>query len=220
MGPSEVYTTFQLQGRDVGAGYTLRPDQRSQDVPPHWLVYVAVESADEAARRAGELGGKVHAGPFDVAEHGRMAVIADPTGAVFSVWQPKSHPGVGIAGIDGTVCWADLSTADVDKAKQFYSTLFGWEIASGEKDPSGYLHIKSGEEFIGGVPPAQHRNPQIPPHWMIYFLVSDCDAVAGKAKGSGAQFLMPPQSMPDVGRMSVLKDPQGAVFALFQPERK
>lgn len=220
MGPDSFYTMFQVQARDAAAAYTLRPDQRSNGVPPHWMVYVEVQSADDAAKRASELGGKVLAPAFDVFSVGRMAVLADPTGAPFSVWQSKSHSGTAIAGVDGTVCWADLSTPDAEKAKQFYTALFGWQMATGENDPSGYLHIKNGEEFIGGIPPAAYRNPQFPPHWMIYFLVSDCDSSAQKAQQLGASLPLPPQSMTNVGRFAIVKDPQGAVFALFQAERK
>lgn len=220
MGPSDVYTMFQLGGRDVGAAYTLRPDQRAQGIPPHWMVYVAVTSADEAARRALELGGKVYAPPFDVAEHGRMAVLADPTGAVFSVWQAKAHSGVGISGIDGTVCWADLSTPDVDKAREFYSDLFDWKIAASERDSSGYLHIRTGEEYIGGIPPSQYRQPGLPPHWMVYFSVPECTAATEKAMRAGAQVIVEPMSIEHVGRMSIIKDPQGAIFSLFEAERK
>ncbi len=217
MGPTDFYSMFKLEGLDVGAAYTLRPDQRSQGVPPHWMLYVAVQSADEAARRAAELGGKIFAPAFDVMEFGRMAVLADPTGAVFSVWQPKNHIGTRITGVDGTVCWADLSTSDAEKAAEFYSGLFGWQVSKSEHDSSGYLHIKSGEEFIGGIPPAAFRNPQVPPHWLLYFQVSSCDPSAQKGKDRGAELLLIPQDVQNVGRMAILKDPQGAVFALFQP---
>ena len=87
MGPSEFYTIFKLQGRDAAAGYTLRADQRAAGVPPNWILYVAVTSADETSAKAQSLGGKVVAGPFDVMDKGRMAVIQDPTGAHFCVWQ-------------------------------------------------------------------------------------------------------------------------------------
>lgn len=219
MGPSEFYSMFDLNGGQTGAAYTLRPDQKSQGVPPHWMVYVAVENADDTASRTSQLAGQVYAPPFDVFDYGRMAVLADPTGAVFSIWQPIKHAGVGITGVDGTVCWADLNTSDVEKAKQFYTGLFGWNIAPGEKDPSGYLHIQNGKDSIGGIPPSEYRNPEVPPHWMIYFLVSDCDASAAKAKQLGASFILPGQDIPNTGRMSILKDPQGAVFALFQPKK-
>lgn len=211
---------FELDGGQTGAAYTLNADQKAQGVPPNWMVYVAVESADNAASRTSKLGGKVYAPPFDVYDFGRMAVLADPTGAAFSVWQPKNHKGTGIAGVDGTACWADLSTSDVEKAKEFYSGLFGWNIAAGENDPSGYLHIQNGKDFIGGIPPSAYRNPQVPPHWLIYFLVSDCDSAAAKAKDLGASLILPPQDIPKVGRMAIVKDPQGAVFALFQASRK
>lgn len=215
MGPSDFYSMFELEGKETAAAYTLRPDQRSQGVPPHWMLYIAVDSADEIARRAGELGGKMHAPAFDVAEYGRMAVLADPSGAVFSVWQPKQHTGTGIAGVDGTACWADLSTPDTETAQRFYSQLFGWKISS-DKD-SEYVHIQNREEFIGGIQSAARRNPNAPPHWLIYFLVSDCNAAGAKATELGGQFLLPPLDMENVGRMAIVKDPQGAVFALFQP---
>jgi predicted enzyme related to lactoylglutathione lyase len=216
MGPAGVYTLFQLEGRDAAAGYTLRPDQRSHGVPPHWMIYIAVKSADEAAQRASELGGKVMMPPFDVADFGRMAVMQDPTGAHFCVWQPKRNQGIGISGREGTLCWADLNTSDPKRAGEFYTKLFGWKLTLGEKDTSGYLHIQNGEEFIGGVPPTTHRNPGIPSHWLPYFLVSNCDASAAKAKAMGAQFHLEPMSMENVGRFAVLADPQGAVFAIFQ----
>ena len=167
MGPEDSYTMFQLQGRDAAAGYTLRPDQRSAGVPPHWMLYVAVESADATAKRVEQLGGKVMAPPFDVGTFGRMAVIQDPTGATLSLWQAKESAGIGISGVDGTLCWADLSTPDQKRASKFYSDLFGWKVTEDTDDdpPSGYLHIQNGQDFIGGIPPARHRDPNLPPHW-------------------------------------------------------
>jgi len=194
----------------------MRPEQREQGVPPHWMVYIAVNSADEAARRVPELGGKVFAPAFDVADYGRMTVLADPTHAVFSVWQPKSHKGAGIAGVDGTVCWADLNTSDPEKAKQFYGALFGWKMAAAEHGPPGYFPIQNGEDFIGGLYSLEQRD--IPPHWMIYFLVANVETAADKANGLGAEYVVRAQDIPQTGRMAILKDPQGAVFALLQPQ--
>jgi predicted enzyme related to lactoylglutathione lyase len=215
MGPGEFYTIFRLDGRDAAAGYTLRADQRAQNVPPHWMLYIAVESADQAAAKAQQLGGTVIAPAFDVMEAGRMAVLQDPTGAYFCVWQAGKNNGIGIAGVEGTLCWADLSTSDVKRASEFYSGLFSWEIAAGENDKSGYLHIKNGEHFIGGIPPSEYRQPGVPPHWLAYFWVNDVDASAAKAKQLGAKLLLDPTSIENVGRMAVVSDPQGAVFAIF-----
>ena len=216
MGPNDFYTMFQLEGRDTAAAYTMRPEQRSQGVPPHWMIYIAVESADDAASRVPQLGGKLLAPPFDVYDVGRMAVVQDPTGAVFALWQPKSHAGTGISGVPGTLCWADLMTPDPARAKEFYTGLFGWRIIKGENGPSGYLHIANGEKFIGGIPPANFRDPNVPPHWLVYFLVANCDETAAKAKELGAKTHLAPMTIEKVGRMAILADPQGAVFAIIQ----
>jgi predicted enzyme related to lactoylglutathione lyase len=216
MGPDDFYTIFRLEGKDAAAACTLRPDQLERGVPAHWMIYVAADSADKSADRAAQLGGTVIAPPFDVFTAGRMAVIEDPTGATFALWQANQNIGIQIAGVDGTLCWADLSTSDPERAKQFYSDLFGWHITT-ENDPSGYLHVKNGEEFIGGIQPAAQRNPNAPPHWLAYFLVSDCDASAARAKDLGASLYAGPMSIENVGRVAVIADPQGAVFAIFQP---
>jgi predicted enzyme related to lactoylglutathione lyase len=216
MGPDEHYTFFQLEGRYTAAAYTLRPE-RSGGAPPHWMPYISVNSADDAAARAAQAGGKVLGPPFDVYDAGRMAVVQDPTGAAFSLWQPKANQGIGIAGVDGTLCWADLMTTDAARARQFYADLFGWEIAPGQNDPSGYLHIKNGETFIGGIPPVGPQ-PGVPSHWLLYFLASGCDGAAAKAKSLGANICYGPTTMEGVGRWAVVADPQGAVFAIFQPK--
>jgi predicted enzyme related to lactoylglutathione lyase len=220
MGPGEVYTIFQLNGREAAAGYTLRKDQQAHGVPPHWMLYIASDNVDASSKRAAELGATVVMQPFDVMDYGRMAVIIDPTGAHFSIWQANKNTGIAVNNEDGAFCWADLSTPDVDRASKFYSQLFGWKLEKSEKDPSGYLHIKNGEDYIGGIPPAQHRDPKTPPHWLLYFQTSDCDASVNKAKQNGAAVYFGPMSMEGVGRLAVLADPQGAAFSVFQSARK
>jgi predicted enzyme related to lactoylglutathione lyase len=217
MGPAEFYTMFQLEGRDCAAGYTLKEEMRSQGIPPHWDLYMAVESADDTAAKVTEAGGKVIAPPIDVMDFGRMAVLQDPTGAVFCIWQAKQHPGTSITSVPGTLCWADLMSPDPAAAAKFYHEVFGWAIAPGENDPSGYLHIKNGTEFIGGIPPAEHRPPNVPPHWMLYIFVTDCAASSEKAKELGGNVLLAPMDIMNVGSMSIVADPQGAAFALFTP---
>jgi len=213
MGPDSFYTIFRLDGRDSSAGYTLTPQETGQNAPPHWNLYIAVENADDAANKAVGLGAKLLAPAFDVFDAGRMAVLQDPTGAIFTVWQAKKNAGIGIKDDPGAFCWADLNTPDRARAKEFYSALFGWTILPGEgKDDSGYLHITNGEKMIGGIPPTQPG----PPHWLIYISVADVDASSAKAKELGAKFYLEPMSMEGVGRMAVLADPQGALFAMFK----
>jgi predicted enzyme related to lactoylglutathione lyase len=216
MGDAGVYTMFRLQGRDAAAGCSLRPDERSHGIPSYWMLYITVDNTDSAVTKAKQLGGKILAPAFDVMDAGRMAVVQDPTGAIFRPWQPNKNNGIQIAQVHGTLCWADLSTPDAKRASAFYSGLLGWQLTADPKDPSGYLHIKNGEHFIGGIPPAAHRQPEVPPHWLAYFQVDDVDACANKAKGMGAKLYLPPMSMEGVGRFSVIADPQGAVFAIFK----
>lgn len=218
VGPNDLYSMFQLEGRDVGAAYTLRPEQRAHGAPPHWMVYVAVESADDTAKTAAALGGTILVHPFDVSDVGRMAVIQDPTGPVFSVWQPGKHIGMRIARVDGTFAWAALTTPDIEQAKQFYSSLFGWTIAAIDPDPTGHLRISNGEEPIGAITPLPPEHDLIPPHWLVYFAVSDCEAAAAKAEHLTAKFHLRPTVIPHVGRVAILSDPEGAAFALVQSD--
>ena len=217
IGPNEVYTVFQVQERDAAAGCRLRLDQLSRGIPPHWNLYVAIESADATAARAEQLGGKVLAPPFDVFDAGRMAVLQDPTGAALSLWQAINHRGTGITAPHGTLCWADLNSRDPEKASKFYGDWLGWKFETGK---DGYKHIMNGEgqhDMIGGIPPQMHAPPGTPSHWLPYFHVVDCKASAAKAAQLGASTMMPAQLMQDVGTIAVLADPQGAVFALYQP---
>jgi uncharacterized protein len=196
----------------------MRKEQRAQGVPPHWMLYVSVENADRSVAKAAQAGGTVLAPAFDVMDVGRMAVLQDPTGAIFSLWQPKSHQGTTITG-DNTFCWADLSTPNPERAGKFYADVFGWQLVKDDKDPSGYIHIKNGENFIGGIPPATHRNPNAPPHWLIYFQVANAEGATEKAAQLGGKILMPARKMENVGTWSIVADPQGAVFALFKSAR-
>ncbi|MFZ0213249.1 MAG: VOC family protein [Candidatus Acidiferrales bacterium] len=220
MGPGDFYTTFKIDGREAAAAYTLRTEQRAQGIPPHWNLYVAVENADDDAKRAAELGGKILAAPFDVFDAGRMAVMQDPTGASFSIWQAAKSIGTRITGVPGTLCVADLMTPDQEAASHFYEKLFGWKIGKEDEEPvHRYYHLFNGEEFIGGIPPASFRDPSVPPHWQIYILVADCAAASAHAKKLGAEIFLPPMDIEGIGWISVMADPQGAVFAVFQAAR-
>jgi predicted enzyme related to lactoylglutathione lyase len=220
MGPGDIYTMFQLDGRDAAAGYTMREAERSQGVPPHWNLYVAVENADAAAARAVELGGTAPAGAFDVYTNGRMAVVIDPTGAAFCVWQAKQHHGIGVMGENNTYCWADLISTDRLAAKTFYEGLFGWTMTPGKgKDESTYLHVMAGDRGIAGIQPDAMRQPGVPSHWMPYFQVADADTFTAKARELGAMVFAPPMDVGESLRIAVLADPQGAVFSLFAPAK-
>jgi predicted enzyme related to lactoylglutathione lyase len=215
-GPDQVYSLLELQGRVAAGAFAISAGESAAGIPPHWHLYVAVASADETAKKAGDLGGKVVEAPFDVMDRGRAALIQDPTGAFFSVWQGNKRPGMGVIGDAGAFCWADLNTPDQARARTFYEGLFGWKLKPGQGKESGYLHIVNGENYIGGVPPAEQKGAGAPPHWLIYFAVADVDATSQLAMDRNARILLPPTDFEGVGRVAILADAQGAVFALFR----
>jgi uncharacterized protein len=220
IGEGMVYTIFQYKDRDVAACYTLMPDQVAAQVPPHWMNYIAVTSADETADKVKSLGGNVLSPPMDVFEHGRMVVFTDPTGAVVSAWQPRQHKGFGYANEPGGWCWAELMTPDPARAKTFYTSLFGYTtdtMPMATNQNATYTIFKIGEQGVGGMMPMPPEAKGVPPNWTPYFAVADCDDIFKKATSTGAAGHMPPTDIPTVGRFAILQDPQGAAFAILQP---
>src|SRR6185312_12797973 len=131
LGPGNFYTMFEHSGHTVAAAYTMRPEQRAQGVAPYWMPYISVEDVDSATRRVSELSGTVLAPAFEVLDAGRMAVVRDPTGAAFSLWQARRHQGFSWVG-EHAFCWADLLTPDPTRASEFYGELLDWTT---ELDP-------------------------------------------------------------------------------------
>jgi uncharacterized protein len=209
-----VYTTWLNGDKEVGALYQLGPQH--QGIPPHWMPYVAVDSADETAAKVAELGGEAIFPPFDVMDFGRMAAFKDPTGATISIWEPKTHFGADLVGAPGSFCWGELVTTDVAKAGAFYAGLFGWSLKE-SSNGMHYTEFGNKGQMIGGMMPMDGPQFQgVPPHWSIYFAVDDVDAMAEKARGLGAILCAPPTDIPNVGRFAVIQDPQGAVFSIFK----
>ena len=217
VGENETYSVFSLDGHPAAAVYTMRAALRERGIPPHWMIYIAVENVDAAERRAGELGATVLAPAFDVLDVGRMAVIRDPAGAVFSIWQPKRHPGFTVMG-ENAFCWAELSTGDFVRAGEFYGELFDWKIVQ-SPGGSGYAHIENGGATIGGIQPPAHRDPESPPQWLIWLAAADCDGMVKAAEAAGARALMGPMRMEKIGRLAIVADPQGAVFGILTSVR-
>ena len=216
MDPGEVCSMFEIGGKPVGAASSLRPQERQHGVLPHWNVYVSVANADDVARRAGELGGSMLAPPFDVMDVGRMAVLQDPGGAVFCVWQPKVHIGAMIVREPNTLCWTELLTGDTKAAEQFYTRLFGWTAKKGGA-ANEYTEFAVAGTPDSGIRPLDPARGPAPPHWLSYFQVADCEQASAKAQEPGGNVLKPAADIPSVGRFALVQDPQGATFGLFTP---
>jgi len=209
-----VYSMVQKKGKNAGGLYEQGPQE--QGIPPHWNSYICVDNADETAEKAKKLGGNVILGPFDVMEHGRMAVILDPAGAAFSLWQPKDHPGAAVVNEPSSFCWNELYTTDVKKVGDFYANLFGWSREPMPTPMGEYTVFKKGDAQAAGMMQITKDMTGMPPHWMVYVAVDDSDRTVEKAKGMGALVMVPPTDIPNIGRFAILNDPQGADFAVIR----
>ncbi|MEA2422459.1 MAG: uncharacterized protein QOF55_1558 [Thermoleophilaceae bacterium] len=212
VGVGVFYSMMHLGGRNVAAISPQQPQQAEAGVPPTWNSYVTVASADDAAAKAGELGGTVHAPPFDVMDAGRMAVIQDPQGAFFMVWEPRENIGAGVVNGPGRLSWNELASPDVDASTQFYGGLFGWTAKEFEGMPVRYLVVSVGERSNGGI--REMGNDPAPPHWLVYFGVDDIEAGLAKAKELGGTVMAGPMDI-GIAKIGVVQDPQGAMFALY-----
>jgi uncharacterized protein len=212
VGDGVFYSMQSVGGRDVAAIAPQPQQQREAGVPPLWNSYVWVDSADEVAERAGELGATVHAPAFDVMQAGRMAVIQDPQGAYFMLWEPREHRGAGLVNAPGALVWNELQSPDLDGSSAFYGELFGWEIAQADGMPDAYLAIKNGEANNGGI--RELDPPGMPPNWLVYFATDDVERALATVGEFGGRTLAGPIDI-HIAKIAVVQDPQGAVFALY-----
>ena len=212
VGDGVSYTMMRVDGKDVAAVSPQPQQQRDAGVPPMWNSYVTVESADAAAEKAGQLGATLHAPPFDVMEAGRMAVIQDPQGAFFMVWEPRQHIGAGLVNGPGALSWNELSSPDVDASAAFYGELFGWPTAPFEQSPQRYLIIQNGDRGNGGI--RELGDQPAPPHWLAYFGIDDIDSGLSKVEELGGSKMIGPMDI-GIAKIGIVQDPQGAAFAIY-----
>jgi predicted enzyme related to lactoylglutathione lyase len=234
------YFMARRRGGDVAAIGSI-PEGMPQTAM--WNTYVSVASADETASKVADAGGRVVMEPFDIFDSGRMAVFTDPEGAAFCVWQANQHHGAGIVNEHGALSFNGLNTRDVDGAKAFYGSVFGWTtlaIGAGEMwtlpgygddleretpglrkqiaeigGPAGF------EDVVASINPIGDDRPDTPPHWSVTFAVDDADAAAAKATELGGTLVVPPFDVP-WSRLTIVNDPQGATFiaSQFMPGNK
>lgn len=215
MPDASAYTIFKLNGLDVAGTYSLVPGALpgpDGNTASHWGVYFRAADCDVVAARAVALGGQMIAAPFELMEHVRMAVCADPEGVVFSLAQQRAHPGVDAIGVDNAVCWAELATRDIARAEAYYQRLFGWRMQAHPHAPTGYRVFVDGQRMLGGLLQMQPDWGDLPPHWSIYVQVSDVDLYVERALALGGQLAFAPFDATGVARIARLNDPTGAGF--------
>lgn len=218
-GPDNDYTMARKRGLEVAGMMRLSEQMAQSGMPPVWSSYVAVDDLDATVAKVAPAGGTVLQPPMDVMDAGRMAVIADPAGAVIGMWQAGQHIGARIVNEHGALSWNELMSPAIATAPAFYGEVFGWTAQTAPMPAGDYtvFYVSGGNEtgIAGGMAPPM---PGIPPNWGVYFMVDDAAATTAKAKELGAQVLMEPTPMPGVGTLATLLDPQGAAFSLMTPE--
>jgi predicted enzyme related to lactoylglutathione lyase len=203
------YWLAALRGKQVaGIGPTQSPDQ-----PSAWTTYLWTDDVDATAKLIADAGGSLLVEPMDVSDHGRMAIAADATGAVFGLWQGKAHRGSALANEHGAFTWNELTTSDTAAAREFYSAVFGYtyDPVEGGMD---YQIFQVGERGVGGFMGQTEGMPEMPPHWSVYFEVDDTDAAVARVRDNGGQVVVSAQDTP-YGRMAVVQDCCGAFFNLL-----
>jgi predicted enzyme related to lactoylglutathione lyase len=207
--PGEMDYPMILNGDQMHGG--IGPAQGG--APSHWMGHVLVESVDDAVARAEKAGGKVLAPPMDIPEVGRMAVIADPQGAVFSVFTPETE----MTPSEGTFAWDELMTTDVDAAKSFYGEVVGWTTGEMDMGPAGTytLFRRAGDVDSAGLMKKSDDMP-MPAAWLTYVATDDVDATAARAGELGGSTVVEPFDIMDVGRIAIVADPAGGVFGLWK----
>lgn len=234
------YFIGRIRGGDVAAVGSV-----PEGMPPMavWNTYVWVEDADETASKAREAGGGVLAEPFEVMDSGRMAVLTDPEGAVFSVWQPRNHRGATIINEHGALNFNGLATRDLEGATAFYGAVFGWttlampsglawtlssygdhleELTPGTREMMAQMGAPEGFiDVVASINPIADDDTETQPHWTVTFGVDDADDAAAKARDLGGQVVDGPTDVP-WSRTAVIRDPQGATFTAsqFVPENR
>lgn len=210
-----VYSMATLNGETVAAIAPMPPGA-PEGRPPAWNTYIAVDDVDAALNKVAPAAGQVLMQPFDIGDAGRMAFIADPTGAPVALWQANQHIGATLVNEPGACIWNELITDKPDSALAFYQAVVGLTHSAMEMAPGQiYRVLKAGGSDVGGCmePPM----PGVPNHWLVYFAVEDADATAAKAVAQGGQVAVEPFDIPSVGRTAVLVDPQGGTFSVLKP---
>lgn len=212
-GPQHLgpYVRALLKNHEVAGIGQLPPDRH---LPIAWTPYLASDDVDATTEAVRSCGGTVGVGPLDAGEAGRLAIVCDPMGAVFGVWQAADHLGTGLAGHPGTPVWNELLTYDTESVAKFYQTVFGYEeepVVSADFD---YVTLHIEGRPVAGIHGVGHALPRDRgPHWMTYFQVADVGVATGRVTELGGHVVRP-ACHTALGPMVTVADPEGATFSV------
>jgi uncharacterized protein len=208
----EEFGHYQMCQREGHSAAGIGP-QQSPDQPSAWTTYLASDAVDDTAKKITENGGTMLVEPFDVPGAGRMCIALDSQGAAFGVWQAADSVGAEIYNEPGSLVWNEAAEPDPDAARKFYAAVFGYSYLPIEGADPEYTTFHREGDPLGGIGGLGEAPPGTPPHWMIYFSVTDTDAAVAAATERGATVLSGPVDTP-YGRMASITDPQGATFSI------
>lgn len=216
--PGVDYTMARKGGRSAAGMMLLSEEMAASGMPPVWTSYVTVDDLEATVEKVAPAGGTVMQPPMDVMDAGRMAVLADPSGAVICLWQAKAHIGAEVVNEHGALSWNELITPDPSAVTSFYADVLGWRSETAPMPNGEYtvFHVTGGNEngIAGAMAPPM---PGMPAFWGVYFQSDDAAATVAAAKELGASVLMDATPMPGVGTLATLTDPQGATFSIMTP---
>jgi predicted enzyme related to lactoylglutathione lyase len=205
------FDTIECDGRDVAGVLQLPAEVAEAGAASRWLIYFATDDVSNSLEVVKPAGGEILTPAFDVGALGRMAMVADATGAQFGLWEAGTHPGAAAMGEPGSLAWAELRSRSKASASGFYQAMFGWEVQSVQAGAETFITCLLDEQPVAGMIELGAADGQSPSYWMPYFMVGDCDAAATMADGLGGEVCEAPHDAAG-NRLAVLRDPLGALF--------
>ncbi len=209
------YAMFLLEGKKVAGVGQMSKEMLAQELPSNWNSYINVDDVESICAQVPEAGGEVTLGAMDIFEAGKIAFIRDPTGAQVGLWQKGTHFGAELTQDFHCCSWNELMTRDIEKAREFYGRLFGWEFADYTSGDAKYYVVSHQGEECSGIQEMDERWGDMPPRWMVYFAVQSVDMSVDFARQLGGFVQVHPHDIPE-GRFAMVADQHGGAFDVVE----
>jgi predicted enzyme related to lactoylglutathione lyase len=211
------YTLLKKGNAAVAGIYPMQKERARRGEKAHWLSYVSTDDIERAAAKVVALGGQIQGEPVAVGTDGHACSFRDPQGVTLSLWQPHKFAGASIWNEPGAICWNELVAASTDPSWRFYSRLFGWEANDRKMRNLDYTVFKLGNKPVAGLMPINAKLHAVGKQWVTFFAVPDCEHAVDMGLRMGAAALLPPATVPQLGRIAIIEDRAGAAVGLVGP---